>query len=95
LGSKRKRILNLISNETEKIKMLKSIERREFTNHVLFNEPSKLAGLSLSAVLWNRNRNFLNSGTGTVKVGTRTGTVINYGSGTGTRYKIMYLISFI
>ncbi len=35
-------------------------------------------------VLWNRNRwnrNFLTSG---------TGTVINYGSGTGTRYKIMY-----
>ncbi len=58
-------------------------------------------------VLWNwnrnrnrRNRNFLTSGTGTGagsvtcwKVG--TGTVINYGSGTGTRYKIMYLISFI
>jgi hypothetical protein len=44
-------------------------------------------------VLWNRNRNrnrrnrnFLTSG---------TGTVINYGSGTGTRYKIMYLITFI
>ncbi len=35
-------------------------------------------------------------GTGTVtwsKGG--TGTAINYGSGTGTRYKIMYLISFI
>ncbi len=36
--------------------------------------------------LWNRNRNFLISG---------TGTVINYGSGTGTRYIIMYLIIFI
>ena len=55
------------------------------------------------AVLWNRNRNrrnrnFLTSGTGTVtceKVGTGTGTVINYGSGNGTRNKIMYLISFI
>ena len=42
----------------------------------------------------------MTSGTGTVtgtvtwqKVG--TGTVINYGSGTGTRHKIMYLISFI
>jgi hypothetical protein len=35
-----------------------------------------------------RNRNFLTSGTG-------TGTVINYGSGTGTRYEIMYLINFI
>jgi hypothetical protein len=57
------------------------------------------------SVLWNRNRNrrnrnFLTSGTGTVtgtvtslKVG--TGTVINYGSGTRTRHKIMYLISFI
>jgi hypothetical protein len=45
---------------------------------------------------WNRNRNFLTSGTGTVtcsKVG--NGTVINYGFGTGARYKIMYLISFI
>ncbi len=53
-----------------------------------------------------RNRNFLTSGTGTgtrtgtvpvtcEKVGTETGTVINYGSGTGTRDKIMYLISFI
>jgi hypothetical protein len=42
----------------------------------------------LEAVLWNRNwnrknRNFLTSGTG-------TGTVTNYGSGTETRYKIMY-----
>ncbi len=50
------------------------------------------------AVLWNRNRrsrNFLPCGTGTVtrsKVG--TGTAINYGSGTVTRYKIMYLIIF-
>jgi hypothetical protein len=38
-------------------------------------------------------RNFLTSGTGTVtckKV--CTGTVINYGSETGTRYKIMYRI---
>ena len=42
----------------------------------------------------------MTSGTGTVtgtvtwqKVG--TGTVINYGSGTGTRHKIMYLVSFI
>jgi spectrin alpha len=38
----------------------------------------------IQAALWNRNRrnrNFLTSG---------TGTVINYGSGTGTRYKIMY-----
>jgi hypothetical protein len=38
----------------------------------------------------------LTSGTGTlscVKIG--TGPVINYGSGTGTRHKIMYLISFI
>ena len=61
--------------------------------------------LDVEAVLWNRNRNrrnrnFLTSGTGTV-TGTvtclkvRTGTVINYGSGTGTRHKIMYLISFI
>ncbi len=32
-----------------------------------------------------RTRNFLTSGTG-------TGTVINYDSGTGTSYKIMYLI---
>jgi hypothetical protein len=39
-----------------------------------------------NAALCNRNRNML-------KVG--TGIVINYGSGTGTRYKIMYLISFI
>jgi hypothetical protein len=44
------------------------------------------------AVLWNRNRrnrNFLTSG---------TGTVINYGSGTGTRFNrfnIKYLITFI
>jgi hypothetical protein len=44
--------------------------------------------------MWNRNhrnRNFLTSGTGTVtckKDG--AGTVIDYGSGTGTRYKIMY-----
>ncbi len=37
------------------------------------------------AVLWNRNRNFLKSRNRT----------ISYGSGTGTRYKIMYLISFI
>jgi hypothetical protein len=44
----------------------------------------------------------LTSGTGTVtgtvtceKVGTGIGTVINYGSGTGTRHKIMYFISFI
>jgi hypothetical protein len=50
----------------------------------------------IQAALWNRNRNFLTSGTGTVtckKVGTGTG--INYVSGTGTRNKIMYLISFI
>ncbi len=43
----------------------------------------------LTSALWNRNRrnrNFLTSG---------TGTVINYGSGTGTRYKIMCLITFI
>ncbi len=52
--------------------------------------------LSWHAVLWNRNRrnrNFLTSGTGTVtclKVG--TGSVINYGSGTGTRYQIMFII---
>jgi RNA recognition motif-containing protein len=56
-------------------------------------------GKQIKAVLWNRNRrnrNFLTSGTGPVtclKVG--TGTVINYGSGTGSRYKIMCLISFI
>ncbi len=51
--------------------------------------------------LWNQNRNrrgnlnFLTSGTGTVtcsKVG--IGTVINYSSGTGTRYKIKYLTFF-
>jgi hypothetical protein len=36
----------------------------------------------------HKNRNFLPCGTG-------TGTVINYGSGTGTRFKIMYLITFI
>ncbi len=29
-----------------------------------------------------------------LKVGTGTGTVINYGSGPGTRHKIMYLIYF-
>jgi hypothetical protein len=44
----------------------------------------------LQAALWNRNRrrnrNFLTNG---------TGTVINYGSGTGTRYNIMYFITFI
>ena len=45
-----------------------------------------------------KSRNFLPCGTGTgtetrKKVG--TGTVINYGSGTGTIYKIMYLITFI
>jgi hypothetical protein len=28
------------------------------------------------------------------KSGIGTGTVINYGSGTGTRYKIMYLTTF-
>jgi hypothetical protein len=42
-----------------------------------------------NAALWNRNRrnrNFLTSG---------TGTVICYKVGTGTRYRIMYLISFI
>jgi hypothetical protein len=42
--------------------------------------------------------NFLTRGTGTVTVTykkVRTGTVINYGSGTGTRYEIRYLISFI
>jgi hypothetical protein len=58
----------------------------------------RIKGLFSKAALWNRNRNrnFLTSGTGTVtceKVG--TGTVINYGSGTGTRYKIMYLSTFI
>jgi hypothetical protein len=56
------------------------------------------------AVLWNRNRNFLTSGTGTGTVtwkkvgtgtGTGTGTVINFGSGTGTRYKIMNLNIYI
>ncbi len=51
--------------------------------------------IGLQPALWNRNRNrrnrnFLTSGTGT---GTRT--VINYGSGTGSWYKIMYLIFFI
>jgi hypothetical protein len=45
------------------------------------------------AVLWNRKRNrrnynFLNSAT-------RTVTVINYGSGTGTNLKILFFISFI
>ncbi len=58
-------------------------------------------------MLWNRNRNrnrrnrnFLTSGTGTwtgtvtcLKVG--TGTPINYGSRTGTRFRIMYLTFFI
>jgi hypothetical protein len=36
-------------------------------------------------------------GTVTLTIGTGTGTVtvINYSSGTGTRHKIMYLISFI
>jgi hypothetical protein len=47
--------------------------------------------LHLNPALWNRNRrnrNFLTSGTG-------IGTVINYGYGTGTRYNIMYLMTFI
>jgi hypothetical protein len=39
--------------------------------------------MDYQAALWNRNRNFLTIG---------TGTVINYGSGTGTRYKIMYRV---
>jgi hypothetical protein len=49
--------------------------------------------LHLDPALWNRNRrnrNFLTSGTGT-----GIGTVINYGYGSGTRYNIMYLITFI
>ncbi len=41
----------------------------------------------IQAALWNRNRNFLTSGTG-------TGTVINYGSRTGTRYK-NYVFDFL
>jgi len=42
--------------------------------------------------------NFLTSGTGTGTITcskVRTGTIIIYGSGTGTRYNIMYLITFL
>ena len=53
---------------------------------------------TIFSVLWNRNRNFLTSGTGTGTITcskVRTGTIIIYGSGTGTRYNIMYLITFL
>jgi hypothetical protein len=43
------------------------------------------------AVLWNGNRNRSNRNL----FNCRNRNVVNYGSGTGTRYKIKYLISFI
>ncbi len=81
-----------------------SVNQRYGSGSGFFYHEAKIVSKTLvlfCAVLWNRNRNrrnrnFLTSGTGTVtclKVG--TGTVINYGSGTWTRHKIMYLISFI
>ncbi len=45
--------------------------------------------MDYQASLWNRNRRNRN----VLTIG--AGTVINYGSGTGTRYKRMYLITFI
>jgi hypothetical protein len=53
---------------------------------------------TIFSVLWNRNRNFLTSGTGTGTITcskVRTGTIIIYGFGTGARYNIMYLITFL
>jgi hypothetical protein len=49
--------------------------------------------IALELVPELRNWNFLTSRTVTCKVGTIT--VIDYGSGTGTRYEIIYFISLI
>jgi hypothetical protein len=58
-----------------------------------YENKNEIRIVSAEAALWNRNRrnrNFLSSGTGTGTV-----TVIKYGSETGPRFQIMYLIFFI
>ncbi len=63
-----------------------SFATRTYNLHTLLSGTGNIK----QAVLWNRNRNFLTSG-----IGTGTGTAIQYGFGTRTRYKNMFLISFI
>jgi hypothetical protein len=73
------------ANHQDDLLLAQEIQRRE-QEAERWREEQEFA--ALQAVLWNRNRrnrNFWTNG---------TGTVIIYGSGTGTRYKIMYLISF-
>ncbi len=58
---------------------------------------SPLEKICSRPALWNRNRNWnrRNRNFMTSETGIGTVTVINYGSGTGTRYNILYLITFI